>query len=171
MGRCTPGALELRVRVVSVGRDRSGWFEPAVQGYAERLQHYTRLELVELPEARGRRSGESARAAEAKAILDLRRPGELLVALDERGEVLDTAAFARLLEEAQNRSQDLLFVVGGDEGLDAAVRAAAGRTLSLSALTFPHRLARLVLVEQLYRGFSLLRGEPYHRAAPPGRAR
>lgn len=171
MGGRAEGDGELRVRVVSVGRDRSGWFEPAVQAYAERLKHYTRLELVELAEARGRRSGESARAEEARAILEAHRPGELLVALDERGEMLDTAAFARLLEEAQNRSQDLLFAVGGDDGLDSAVRAAAGRILSLSAMTLPHRLARLVLVEQLYRGFSLLRGEPYHRPAPPGRGR
>jgi len=148
------------VRVLSVGRDRSGLFEPAVQAYAERLQHYTRLELIELDSRAG-----------AKAILGLRRPGELLVALDERGEALDTAAFARLLGEAQNRSRDLLFVVGGDGGLDPTVREAAGRVLSLSAMTLPHRLARLVLVEQLYRGLSLLRGEPYHRPAPPGRGR
>lgn len=171
MGGRAPGDGELRIRVLSVGRDRSGWFEPAVQAYAGRLQHYTRLELVELPEARGRRSGESSRALEAKAILGARRPGELLLALDERGEMLDTAALARLLDEAQNRSQDLLFVVGGDDGLDASVQAAAGRILSLSALTLPHRLARLVLVEQLYRCFSLLKGQPYHRPAPSRRAR
>lgn len=134
-----------------------------MQAYAGRVKHYVRLELSELPEARGRRSADGSRADEAKRILGARRPGELLVALDERGDRLDTPAFARLLEEAQNRSQDLLFVVGGDDGLDPAVREAAGRVLSLSSMTLPHRLARLVLVEQLYRAFTLLRGEPYHR--------
>jgi 23S rRNA (pseudouridine1915-N3)-methyltransferase len=149
--------------VLSVGRDRSGWFEPAVQGYAARLEHYTRLELLELPEPRGRHAAAASRAREAERILAARRPGELLVALDERGEALDTAAFARLLGEAQVRSQDLLFVVGGDDGLDATVRTAAGRVLSLSSMTLPHRLARLVLLEQLFRGFTVLKGEPYHR--------
>jgi 23S rRNA (pseudouridine1915-N3)-methyltransferase len=149
--------------VLSVGRDRSGWFEPAVQGYADRLKYYTRLELTELPEPRGKRTADASRAHEAERILAARRPGELLVALEERGERLDTQAFARLLGDAQVRSQDLLFVVGGDDGLDATVLAAAGRLLSLSTMTLPHRLARLVLVEQLYRGFTLLKGEPYHR--------
>ncbi len=149
--------------MLSVGRDRSGWFEPAVQAYAARLQHYTRLELTELPASSGRRPAEASRAKEAERLLAARRPGELLVALDEGGERLDSHGFARLLGDAQGRSADLLFVVGGDDGLDAAVRAAAVRVLSLSSLTLPHRLARLVLVEQLYRGFTLLRGEPYHR--------
>jgi 23S rRNA (pseudouridine1915-N3)-methyltransferase len=149
--------------VLSVGRDRSGWFEPGVQGYADRLKHYTRLELVEVPEPRGRRSADASRAQEAERILSARRAGELLVALDERGDALDTPGFARFLGDAQNRSQDLLFVVGGDDGLDDRVRAAATRVLSLSSMTLPHRLARLLLVEQLYRAFTLLRGEPYHR--------
>jgi len=134
-----------------------------VQGYADRLKHYTRLDLVELPAPAGKRAADASRAEEAQRLLAARRPGEMLLALDERGERLDTPGFARLLADAQNRSQDLLFVVGGDDGLDHSVREAASRVLSLSPLTLPHRLARLVLVEQLYRAFTLLRGEPYHR--------
>jgi 23S rRNA (pseudouridine1915-N3)-methyltransferase len=161
--RRAEGEGGLKVRVLSVGRDRSGWFEPAVRGYAERLQHYTRLELTELPEPRGKRPAEASKAQEAERILAARRPGETLVVLDERGQSLDTRTFARFLGEAQVRSQDLLFVVGGDDGLHTTVLAAALRVLSLSAMTLPHRLARLVLLEQLYRGFTLLKGEPYHR--------
>jgi len=163
VGRRPEGEGGLKVRVLSVGRDRSGWFEPAVQGYAERLQHYTRLELTELSEPRGKRAPQASKAHEGERILAARRPGESLIALDETGSSLDTAAFARLLGDAQVRSQDLLFVVGGDDGLDAAVLGAAQRVLSLSAMTLPHRLARLVLVEQLYRALTLLKGEPYHR--------
>jgi 23S rRNA (pseudouridine1915-N3)-methyltransferase len=149
--------------VLSVGRDRSGWFEPAVQGYAERLKHYTRLELTELLEPRGKRSAAASKAHEAERILAARRPKELLLALEEHGERLDTSAFSRLLGDAQVHGQDLLFVVGGDDGLDSSVLAAAARVLSLSAMTLPHRLARLLVVEQLYRGFTMLKGEPYHR--------
>lgn len=163
MGGRAQGEGGLKVRVLSVGRDRSGWFEPAVQGYVERLQHYTRLEVKELPEPKGKQKAGPSQRQEAERILAARRPGELLIALDEHGEQLDTASLAKLLGEAQLRSQDLLFVVGGDDGLDTAVLAEAGRVLSLSAMTLPHRLARLVLVEQLYRGFTLLKGEPYHR--------
>ena len=149
--------------MLSVGRDRSGWFEAAVEGYAGRLKHYTKLELTELSEAKGKAAASTSRRREAERILAARRAGELLVAVDDKGDHLGTAAFARLLGDAQVRSQDLLFVVGGDDGLDASVLDAAARVLSLSAMTLPHRLARLVLVEQLYRGFTLLKGEPYHR--------
>jgi 23S rRNA (pseudouridine1915-N3)-methyltransferase len=163
VGRRAKGEGGLKLRVLSVGRDRSAWFEPAIQGYAERLKHYTRFELTELPEPRGKRAADASRRQEAERILAARRPGETLLALDEKGQALDTPAFARLLGEAQVRSQDLLFVIGGDEGLDASVLAEAKRVLCLSAMTLPHRLARLVLVEQLYRGLTLLKGEPYHR--------
>jgi 23S rRNA (pseudouridine1915-N3)-methyltransferase len=163
VGRRAKGEGGLKVRLLSVGRDRSRLFEPAIEAYTERLKHYVRLELLELHEPRGKRAAPASRLDEAERILAARRPGEFLVALDERGETLNTIGLARLLGEAQTRSQDLLFVVGGDDGLDPSVHAAANRVLSLSALTLPHRLARLVLVEQLYRGFSLLKGEPYHR--------
>ena len=163
MGRRPQGEGGLKLRVLSVGRDRSAWFEPAVQGYASRLEHYTRFELTELTEPKGKRTAQTSRALEGKRILAARRPSEVLVALDEHGEQLNSLAFARLLGDSQVRSQNLLFVLGGDDGLDALVLKAAARVVALSALTLPHRLARLVLVEQLYRGFTLLHGEPYHR--------
>ena len=87
----------------------------------------------------------------------------MLVALDERGKPLDSAELARFLAEARGRSEDLLFAVGGDEGFAPRVREAARLVLSLSLMTLPHRLARVVLVEQLYRGFTLIEGQPYHK--------
>jgi 23S rRNA (pseudouridine1915-N3)-methyltransferase len=134
-----------------------------VQGYAARLRHYTQLELVELPGSRGVQSPEVARRREAEALQKRLLPGESLVALDERGSPMDSLAFARLLGEARDTGRDLAFILGGDEGLDPAIRARAWKVLSLSPMTFPHRLARLLLLEQLYRGFTLLRGEPYHK--------
>jgi 23S rRNA (pseudouridine1915-N3)-methyltransferase len=93
----------------------------------------------------------------------LERLGERdwLVALDEHGAAVSSLELSQYLQRALNQSRDLLFAVGGDEGLGPEVLAAAHRTLSLSRLTLPHRLARLVLVEQLYRAFTMLRGEPY----------
>lgn len=135
-----------------------------MQEYASRLAHYTRFELVELPEASGKKlkPGE-AKTAEAQAILGRLKPQDWLVALDERGKSLDSVELGRYLAKAQTGAKDLLFVIGGDEGLDDSVRQAAHLTLSLSRMTLPHRLARLVLIEQLYRGFTILKGEPYHK--------
>lgn len=124
--------------------------------YAERLSHYTRLELVEL-------TGGPSRAHEGKAILARVRSSDWLVALDEGGEEKDSVAFSRVLERARGQSRDLCFAIGGDEGLDPSVIERAWLVLSLSRMTLPHRLARVVLMEQLYRGYTLIRGEPYHR--------
>ncbi|WP_256560936.1 23S rRNA (pseudouridine(1915)-N(3))-methyltransferase RlmH [Pyxidicoccus xibeiensis] len=154
----------MKVRLLSIGKDRSGLYEPAVQEYARRLGHYTRFELVELPEASGKKlKPGDAKAAEADAILAKRKPQDWLVALDERGSLLDSVELSRYVGKAQTGAKDLLFVIGGDEGLDTRVREAANLSLSLSKMTLPHRLARVVLIEQLYRAFTILKGEPYHK--------
>lgn len=154
----------MKLRVASVGRDRSGLFQPGVDEYARRLQHYVKLELLELPEASSRKlpAGEAKRL-EGEAILGKRSPRDWLVALDERGKTLDSVELSRFVGKAQGQSKDLLFVIGGDEGLATEVVEASALTLSLSKMTLPHRMARLVLVEQLYRAFTILRGEPYHK--------
>jgi 23S rRNA (pseudouridine1915-N3)-methyltransferase len=133
-----------------------------VQEYAQRLSHYVKLELVELPPAR-KGPPDRARAEEADAILGKKTERDWLLALDERGELLTSVELSQLIGEAQRRGRDLLLAIGGDEGLDERVRTAAQKVVSLSKMTLPHRLARLILVEQLYRAFTLLRGEPYHK--------
>ena len=144
-----------------MGKDRSGLFAPAVDEYARRLSHYAHFELLELSEARGRRSAGNARSREARLVLEHLGPKDWMVVLDERGARMSSADLSRYLQRAQNQSRDLFFVVGGDEGLGPELLSAAHSTLSLSSFTLPHRLARLVLVEQLYRAFTILRGEPY----------
>ena len=156
MGRRAPGEGGLKVRLISVGKDRSGLFEPAVQEYARRLAHYVRFELVELPSRKGK-------ADEGQALLGRLREQEWLVALDERGTQLDSVELSGFLARAQREAKDLTFVVGGDEGLAPEVLARARLVLSLSRMTLPHRLARAVIAEQLYRACTLLRGEPYHK--------
>lgn len=154
----------MKLRIVSIGKDRSGLFEPGVREYAARLGHYCRLELVELPEARKAQGIGQAIDEEGKRLLAKLRPGECCVALDERGKALTSEQLSEWLGRQQDAGRDVCFCVGGANGLSDAVKRRADLTLSLSALTLPHRLARLVLAEQLYRAFTLLRGEPYHRA-------
>ena len=146
-----------------MGRDRSGWFEPAVQGYAERVQRHAELDLLELPAAKGALPPADARRREAEALLGKVKPESWLVALDERGTQLDSVELSRLVATARDAGRELVFCIGGDEGLDDSVRDRAWKVLALSRMTLPHRLARLVLLEQLYRALSILRGEPYHK--------
>lgn len=153
----------MKVRLISVGKDRSGLFEPAVREYASRLQHYCRFELLELPDARKAKNPQAAMVEEGESIIAKLRPNELLFALDERGRAMSSRAFAELLGKLESQGRELALCVGGSEGLSDAVRARAHTLLGLSAMTLPHRLARVVIAEQLYRAFTLLRGEPYHR--------
>jgi len=134
-----------------------------VQGYAERVRRHAELDLVTLPTAKRALPPADARRREGEALLAKLKPESWLVALDERGTLLDSLELARLVATARDAGRELVFAIGGDEGLDTPVRERAWKVLALSRMTLPHRLARLVLMEQLYRAFSLLRGEPYHK--------
>lgn len=153
----------MRLRVVAVGKDRSGLYAPAVEEYARRISRYVRFELVEVPEARRHAGTPRARDEEAEALLARLGERERVVLLDERGEEETSAELARRVGRWLAGGQDVALVLGGADGVGEAVRARAAETLSLSRLTLAHRLARLVLVEQLYRVLTILRGEPYHR--------
>jgi 23S rRNA (pseudouridine1915-N3)-methyltransferase len=146
----------VKLKVISVGKERSGLFGPGVAEYTSRLAHYAKTSLVELAESK-------KLAHEGEATLDALTEKDVLVAMDERGKVLSSVELAQWLGKQLQSGRDLAFAIGGDEGLAPAVREKATLLLSLSKLTLPHRLARLVLLEQLYRAFTIVRGEPYHK--------
>jgi len=153
----------VRVRLLAVGRDRSGLYAPAVDEYVGRLSRQLRFELVELPEARKQAGTPRARDEEAATILGRLEARERVVALDERGDQPTSVELARRVETWMTRGQDVALVIGGSDGLAPAVLERASERLALSRLTLAHRLARLVLVEQLYRAMTIIRGEPYHK--------
>ena len=143
--------IPARIRILAIGKVRKGWVSEGVALYLKRLPG---LEVVEL------RDGGMAR--EAEAISAALRPEERLVVLTEEGQTFPSTAFAQRLEGSG--SERLAFVIGGADGIDPALKARASWRLSLSPMTFPHELARLLLLEQLYRALSIQQGGPYHRA-------
>jgi 23S rRNA (pseudouridine1915-N3)-methyltransferase len=153
----------VKLRVIAVGRDRSGLYAPAVDEYAGRLARCTRFELVEVPEARKLAGTPRAREEEGAALLARLGPRDRVIALDERGDQVTSVELADRLRRWLASGQDLAFLVGGADGLAPDVLARAQERLALSRLTLMHRLARLVLLEQLYRAFTIVRGEPYHK--------
>ncbi len=143
-----------------------GWVDAAVGDYQRRLRDPWRLTVTELPVgARGQAGGalERAKASETRAILGQLSTRDFVVALDEHGTESTTLELARWLAERQAGGQDLAFVLGGPDGLSAEVLQRARRRWSLSRLTLAHGLARVVLIEQLYRAVCVLAGHPYHR--------
>ena len=141
----------MRLLLICVGKVRQP-FVDAVAHYQRLLARQARLEVVEVPEGAG----------EAGAILK-RIPGEAYVcALDREGDLLTSEEVAAFLEERRMGRSDLCFVLGGPFGLDPAILERSQRSLSFGSITLPHQLARVVLLEQLFRAHKILAGEPYH---------
>jgi 23S rRNA (pseudouridine1915-N3)-methyltransferase len=139
----------VRLVVISVGKIRPP-FGDDVEHYGRLLARHVRLEQVEVPEG------------DEQAILRRIPDGAYVCALDREGSPLPSERLAALIEERRMSRADLAFVVGGPFGLDAAVLERADRRLSLGPMTLPHQLARVVLLEQLFRAHKILAGEPYH---------
>jgi 23S rRNA (pseudouridine1915-N3)-methyltransferase len=154
----------MRIRVIAVGTRMPEWVDAAVVDFSRRIRPPWRVELLEIPAARRARDGDATRATalEGERVLAALR-GAHAVALDERGRERSTRELAQWLERRAATGGELALLLGGPDGHAAAVRAAAAETLSLSRLTLPHALARVVLFEQIYRAQSLLLNHPYHR--------
>lgn len=156
----------MKLHVLAVGKLRAAYARVGCDEYAGRLEHHFPIEVIEVRDADRRRGGRPAdwRAKEADALLRAAPAGAALVALDEQGAQLDSRGLAKWLGDQRDAgTRALAFVIGGPDGLDARVREAAPTVWSLGRLTLPHELARLVLLEQLYRAATLLAGQPYHR--------
>jgi 23S rRNA (pseudouridine1915-N3)-methyltransferase len=140
------------------------WVDAAFEDYARRVPREFALELVELkPEPRNRgKPASKILAAEAERIASATK-GCVLVALDERGKAWTTSQFATRLRAWRERAASVAFVIGSADGLAESVKRDADVIMALSALTLPHGLTRIVLIEQIYRAASLLSGHPYHR--------
>jgi 23S rRNA (pseudouridine1915-N3)-methyltransferase len=140
--------------------------DEACADYARRFTSELKLELVEIPLAQRGPRGDSARAIEREGekMLGALRDGEFVVALEVGGKPMSTVDLSRWLAARMREGRDLAFLIGGPDGLARGCIDRADLRLSLSSLTLPHGIARVVLIEQLYRAFSLHKGHPYHRA-------
>ncbi len=156
----------MRVRIIAVGKLREPHYRSAADVYLGRLKHVIGVEEVEVREARKteRHNPERGVAAEADSLLGALPASGTVVVMDERGRQESSEALAAFIESQMVYGRDdLSFVIGGALGLDERVRQRADKVLALSKMTLPHELARVVLVEQLYRAMTILRGEPYHK--------
>ena len=158
-----------KVTVVCVGKMKEKFYIGAAEEYAKRLGRYCKLEIVELPEQRLPENPapaeiERALAREAEAIRARLPAGAAVAALCIEGELRSSEELAALLErQAGAGEKGLAFVIGGSFGLHPSVKAAAWLRLSMSPMTFPHHLARVMLLEQLYRSFQIREGGKYHK--------
>ena len=156
----------MQIRVVVVGRCRSAYVREGLEDYGKRLRRYSKLEEIEVREERAVKGRQVAeiQAAESERLRDRISSDEYVVALDVTGPSVGSEEFGSRIEKLtlDGRSR-LAFLIGGAYGLSESILESADWRLSLSPLTLPHELARLVLMEQVYRAFTIIRGEPYHK--------
>lgn len=156
----------MKLIVIAVGMRMPDWVETAWRDYARRLPSDCQLELREVkpePRTSGKTPAQMMHA-EARRIEAVIPSSALRIALDEHGKDMDTMALARELEKWRGSGQDIVFLIGGPDGLDAELKQACQGRLRLSSLTLPHPMVRVVLAEQLYRAWAIMTGHPYHRA-------
>jgi 23S rRNA (pseudouridine1915-N3)-methyltransferase len=155
----------MQIHIIAVGERMPEWVQAGYAEYAKRLPHECRLSLHEIPAGKRSKGADLTRLTrdEGTRLLAAIPAGSRVVALDRNGRAQDTAALARRIEKQLGEGQDLALLIGGPEGLAPECLAAAHERWSLSQLTLAHPVVRVVLAEQLYRAWSVLKNLPYHR--------
>ena len=154
----------MHITLLTMGKTDIGWVAEGLEMYSSRLSHYVPFSVRELPELKGvgALSHDQVKVREGECLLKAVKPSDCVVLLDEHGSEFSSTEFASRLQKRLSAGRDLVFVVGGAYGFSPAVYDRADAKLSLSRMTCSHQLVRTVFAEQLYRAFTILRGEPYH---------
>lgn len=155
----------MKIRLFVIGTRPDDWVQTAVALYLERLPPHLKPEMVEMPLSLRSSGGDPAVAKqkEGDRILHRIKPDDFVVILDEHGSPWSSTDLAREVDKWQSHQPSVVLAIGGPEGLSDGVKARANKSWSLSPMTFPHGLARVMVVEQLYRAWTILQGHPYHK--------
>jgi 23S rRNA (pseudouridine1915-N3)-methyltransferase len=152
----------VKIRVIWPGKTQEEWVRRGIDEYAGRIRRYVQLDLAEAREEKGG-SAETMREREGERLAKLVPPNARLILLDERGEEMTSPDFAGFLGLFRDGGiSDLVFAIGGAYGFSESFRAKADKVIALSRMTFTHQMVRVFLLEQIYRGFTIINNEPYH---------
>ena len=155
----------MRIILLAVGKTDIGWGREGLETYSSRLSHYVPFSIIEIPELKNTSALSKAQIKdkEGELILKTIRPSDRVVLLDERGKEYRSVEFAdEIRKMTLGGGKDIVFVIGGAYGFSEAVYARCDGKMSLSRMTFSHQMVRTIFTEQLYRAFTIIKGEPYH---------
>lgn len=159
----------MKITIVAVGKIKEKYLRQGIEEYRKRLGRYAKLEIIEVadekaPEHLSSQEMELVKQKEGERILAQIAPDDYVITLEINGKMLDSVVFARKIEDLTTYGKSkMVFVIGGSLGLSEKVRKRSNVALSFSKMTFPHQLMRLILLEQIYRSFRIIRNEPYHK--------
>ena len=155
----------MKITLLTVGKTDKDWVKQGIDIYASRMKHYFPFSIVEIPELKNvsSLSQDQIKTKEGELILKNVKPADDVILLDERGREFSSMEFAKVLQDKISyNGKDIIFVIGGAYGFSDAVRQRRNSKISLSKMTFSHQMVRAIFVEQLYRAFTIMKGEPYH---------
>lgn len=155
----------MKCKLICVGKTSEAYLKEGVGQYMERIKHFVAFEMTELPDVKvsANTSPAMLKEKEAEAVLKHIHSGDVVVLLDENGKTFTSKEFASFLQNNSLQSvKNLIFVIGGAYGFSEKLTVRAHHKLSLSKMTFTHQMVRLIFVEQLYRGFTIIKNLPYH---------
>lgn len=150
--------------MLTVGKTDAGWVREGLETYSSRLSHYVPFSVNEIPELKNASSLSKAQVKEKEGELILSRvtAKDTVILLDEKGKEYSSSEFAKEVEKLISGGKNIVFVIGGAFGFSDAIYARSDGKVSLSRMTFTHQMVRAIFVEQLYRAFTIIKGEPYH---------
>ena len=154
----------MKMKLIDIGKTDEAFLVEGIEKYLKRLKHYVSFEIMVLNDVKtGKKLNiELQKEQEGRAILEKVQSNETLILLDENGKDFTSVGFANFLQKKLNAGNNLVFVIGGPFGFSTEVYQRADAQLALSKLTFSHQMVRLFFVEQLYRAFTIIKGEKYH---------
>lgn len=155
----------MKITLLTVGKTDKDWVRQGIEIYVSRLKHYIPFNIVEIPELKNvsALTKDQIKTREGELILKSLRPTDDVILMDERGKQYSSVEFAKILQDKISYiGKDIVFVIGGAYGFSQAVYERADSKISLSRMTFSHQMVRAIFVEQIYRAFTIMRGEPYH---------
>jgi len=157
----------LKITLITVGTLKEPYLKAGVQEFEKRLERFVQLNTIEIPESIGKQdhqdSIKKALEMDAKLIKEVISSHSYVIALDIQGKTFKSQELAKQIDTIQQKNSHIVFIIGGSNGLDDSIRNLAKEKWSFSQLTFPHQLFRLILLEQIYRSMTILKGHPYHK--------
>ena len=154
----------MKIKLIVIGKTDESYLKEGITKYTSRLKHYIDFQLIELPDVKlGKKLNLNLqKEKEGAEILKLISKSDFVVVLDEKGKEYDSVGFSDFIQKRMNTGMDLVFVIGGPFGFSDAVYAQSNMKIALSQMTFSHQMVRLFFTEQIYRSFTILKGEKYH---------
>ena len=155
----------MKITLLTVGKTDKDWVRQGMDIYVSRLKHYIPLSVVEIPELKNvsAMTKDQIKTKEGELILKQVKPADDLILLDERGKEYTSVELAKVIQDKISYTgKDMVYVIGGAYGFSDAVYQRANSKISLSRMTFSHQMVRAIFVEQIYRAFTIMKGEPYH---------